>query len=302
MPQNWGPNKAEANMHRPYAYPDDQEALDALFNNRARWPDFAAIVTGWQRSGEAALARPGWHADLAYGPGPKQTLDLLVPPRKGAARAPLFVFIHGGYWQSLDKSDVRGLAPAFAARGIAFATLNYALCPDVSVEAIVRQIRDAFAFLWREAPRLGCDPARIFVGGHSAGGHLAAMLCTMDGLPARPAGCYSVSGVYDLAPLARSYQQPVLRLTAREVSRYSPLTLRPQPGTRLWVTVGGDELGAFIGQQADLVHAWRRAGAAVTVVPAPGHSHFSIVNTVADASHPVGKAALAMILGKPPGH
>jgi arylformamidase len=285
-------------MHRPYAYPADQAALDALFNNRVRWPDFGATVAGWVRAGEAALAQPGWHLDLAYGPGPKQTLDLLVPARKGAARAPLFVFIHGGYWQSLDKSDVRGLAPAFAARGIAYATLNYSLCPDVSVEAIVRQIRAAYDFLWREAPRLGCDPARIYVGGHSAGGHLATMLCTMDDLPVRPAGCYSVSGVYDLAPLRRSYHQPVLRLTAREVARYSPLALRPQPGTRLWVTVGSDELGAFIGQQADLVHAWRKAGASVTVVPAPRLNHFTIVDKVADFTHPVGQAALAMIQGR----
>jgi arylformamidase len=285
-------------MHRPYAYPADQAALDALFNNRVRWPDFGATVAGWVRAGEAALAQPGWHLDLAYGPGPKQTLDLLVPARKGAARAPLFVFIHGGYWQSLDKSDVRGLAPAFAARGIAYATLNYSLCPDVSVEAIVRQIRAAYDFLWREAPRLGCDPARIYVGGHSAGGHLATMLCTMDDLPVRPAGCYSVSGVYDLAPLPRSYHQPVLRLTAREVARYSPLALRPRPDTRLWVTVGSDELGAFIGQQADLVHAWRKAGASVTVVPAPRLNHFTIVDKVADFTHPVGQAALAMIQGR----
>ena len=282
-------------MHRPYTYPDDQAALDALFNNRARWPDFGKTVDGWVRSGDAALALPGWHVDLAYGPGPKQTLDLLVPARKGASRAPLFVFIHGGYWQSLDKRDVRGLAPALAARGIAYATLNYALCPDVRVEAIVRQIRAAFEFLWREAPRFGCDPDRILVGGHSAGGHLATMLCTMADLPVRPAGCFSVSGVYDLAPLRRSYQQPVLGLTQREVALYSPLNLRPQPGTRLWVTVGGDELGAFIGQQADLVRAWRSAGAKVAVVPAPGLNHFTIVDKVADPRHPVGRVVSAML-------
>jgi arylformamidase len=285
-------------IHKPYRYPADQAALDALFNNRARWPqDAATVVESWAKAGEATLALPGWRCDVPYGPGPRQTLDILVPPRKDARRAPLFAFIHGGYWQMLEKKHVRGLAGAFAARGIAFATIEYALCPDVSVEAIARQIQAAFAYLWREAPRLGCDPQRIHVGGHSAGGHLATMLCTMADLPVRPAGCFSVSGVYDLAPLRRSYQQPVLRLSAREVAANSPLSLRPLPGTPVRVTVGSDELGAFLGQQADLVANWRGAGAKVEVVPATGLNHFTIVEKVADFRHPIGKAALAMIGG-----
>jgi len=283
-------------MHKPYSYPADQAALDALFNNRTRWPqDAATVVEAWASAGEAALRLPGWRCDVPYGPGPRQTFDILVPARKDARRAPLFAFIHGGYWQALEKRHMRGLAGAFAARGIAFASIEYALCPDVRVEAIVRQIQAAFAFLWREAPRLGCDPQRIHVGGHSAGGHLATMLCTMADLPARPAGCLSVSGVYDLEPLKRSYQQAVLQLTPREVAANSPLSLRPLPGTPIWATVGSDELGAFLGQQADLVANWRRAGAKVTTVPAAGLNHFTIVEKVADFRHPIGRAALAMI-------
>ncbi|MCA3260686.1 MAG: alpha/beta hydrolase [Telmatospirillum sp.] len=282
-------------MPKRFSYPADQAALDALFNNRAAVPDFGKTVEAWQRSGAAALAVPGWHRDVAYGPGLNQNLDLLVPERIGAARAPLFVFIHGGYWQSLDKSDVRGLGPAFAAKGIAYATLNYALCPAVGIDAIVAQIRAALDYLWFQAPRFGCDPGAIFVGGHSAGGHLAAMLCTFPDTAARIAGCYGVSGVYDLAPLKRSYQQPILQLTDRVVATCSPLTLRPQPGTKLWLAVGAKETPAFLGQQADLAAAWRAAGAAVTVVPAAGLNHFTIVEKLADSSHPVGKAALAMI-------
>jgi arylformamidase len=282
-------------MPKRFSYPADQAALDALFNNRAAVPDFAQTVAAWQRSGVAALKTPGWHRDVVYGPGLNQNLDLLVPKRKGAARAPLFVFIHGGYWQALDKSDVRGLAPAFAAKGIAYATLNYALCPAVGIDAIVAQMRAAVDYLWFHAPQFGCDPQRIFVGGHSAGGHLAAMLCTFPDTAARIAGCFGVSGVYDLAPLMRSYQQPVLRLTKRVSSTCSPLNLRPQPGTKLWLTVGADETPAFVGQQADFAAAWRKAGATVTVIPARGLNHFTIVEKVADFAHPVGRAALAMI-------
>jgi arylformamidase len=299
MPHNCASNKAERVMPKRFSYPADQEALDALFNNRAAVPNFAKTVEAWQRSGQAALATPGWHCDVAYGPGLNQTLDLLVPKRQGAERLPLFVFIHGGYWQSLDKSDVRGLGPAFAAKGIAYATLNYALCPAVGIDAIVDQMRAALNYLWFHAPRFGCDPGAIFVGGHSAGGQLAAMLCTFPDTAARIAGCYGVSGVYDLAPLKRSYQQPVLRLTDRAVATCSPLTLRPQPGTKLWLAVGADETPAFLGQQADLAAAWGSAGAAVTVVPAARLNHFTIVEKLADFSHPVGKAALAMISAGP---
>ncbi len=282
-------------MPKRFFYPADQAALDALFNNRAAVPNFADTTAAWARNGAAALTAPGWHRDVVYGPGLNQTLDLLVPPRKGTARAPLFAFIHGGYWQALDKSDVRGLAPAFAAKGVAYATLNYALCPAVGVDAIVDQMRAALNFLWFRAPAFGCDPGRIFVGGHSAGGHLAAMLCTFPETAARIAGCFGVSGVYDLAPLKRSYQQPVLRLTDRIVATCSPLKLRPQPGTKLWLAVGADETSAFLGQQADFAAAWRQAGAAVTVVPAVGLNHFTIVEKLAAFSHPLGRAALEMI-------
>lgn len=282
-------------MQKRFSYPADQAALDRLFNNRAAVPEFARTVDGWAKAGDAALDVPGWRVDLPYGPGPGQTLDILVPPRVGAARAPLFAFIHGGYWQALDKRDVRGLGPVFAQAGIAYATLNYALCPAVTVDAIVDQMRAALLFLWREAPRLGCDPRRIFVGGHSAGGHLATMLCTLPETAARLAGCFGVSGVYDLAPVQRSYLQPALRLDDRVVRDFSPLDLKPQPGTKLWLAVGADETPAFRGQQADLAVAWRAAGASIRVVPAPGLNHFTIVEKLADFRHALGNAALEMI-------
>lgn len=276
-------------------YPADQAALDALFSNRARWPNFDEHFARWQKAGRDALRAPGWSLDVPYGPGPRQVLDLIRPSNKSARRAPLFAFIHGGYWQSLEKADVRGPGPAFAAQGIAYATLDYALCPNVTVGAIVDQMRAAIQFLWREAPRFGCDPDRIYVGGHSAGGHLATMLASDPTLGVRIKGFFSVSGVYDLAPLQRSYLQPALRLTKRDVENLSPLTRTPMADTNLWLTVGGDELGGFIGQQADLARAWGKAGAAIVEVPAPRLGHFDIVDQIGNFRHPIGKAVLAMI-------
>jgi len=296
MPHNCARNKAGTiAMPKPLRYPADQAALDAMFSNRARWPNFADHFARWQKAGRDALQAPGWSLDVPYGPGPRQVLDLIRPPAMAARRTPLFAFIHGGYWQSLDKADVRGPGPAFAARGIAYATLEYALCPNVTLSAIVGQMRAALAFLWREAPRFGCDPDRIYVGGHSAGGHLAAMLASDPSLGVPIKGFFSVSGVYDLAPIRRSYLQPVLRLTEREVATLSPVRRKPNPGTNLWLTVGGDELDGFVGQQAELAQRWRRAGDSIVEIPAPKLGHFDIVDQIGNFRHPIGKAALAMI-------
>lgn len=285
-------------MKIPPLPPEKQAAHDANYNLRARWPQHAAFMAEWAQKGEAAAKQPGWNLDIAYGPGPAQTLDFLVPARKLGRRAPLFAFIHGGYWKALDKCHVRQLGAAYAARGIAFAALNYALAPAVSIETIVRQIRAALDFLWREAPRLGVDPGRIFVGGHSAGGHLSAVVCADNQPLAFPlAGAFSVSGVYDLEPLAQSLHQVELKLDRRQVEAYSPLRRAPKPGTRIWATVGADETPAFLAQQKAFAASWRAQGAKVTVVPAPGLHHFDILAKVADFRHPIGRAALAMIEG-----
>lgn len=285
-------------MKIPPLPPEKQAAHDANYNLRARWPQHAAFMAEWAQKGEAAAKQPGWNLDIPYGPGPAQTLDFLAPARKLGRRAPLFAFIHGGYWKALDKCHVRQLGAAYAARGIAFAALNYALAPAVSIETIVRQIRAALDFLWREAPRLGVDPGRIFVGGHSAGGHLSAIVCADNQPLAFPlAGAFSVSGVYDLEPLAQSLHQVELKLDRRQVEAYSPLRRAPKPGTRIWATVGADETPAFLAQQKAFAASWRAQGAKVTVVPAPGLHHFDILAKVVDFRHPIGRAALAMIEG-----
>lgn len=280
----------------------DQAGLDAQYNLRARFPDHPQYMEQWRVEGDAELARPGWQRDLAYGPAPMEKLDLLVPSAGDGKRAPLMVFVHGGYWQNLDKRDCAALGPGFAKAGIAYATINYTLAPVAGLDEIVRQARACLAWLWRNAPLLGCDPDRIFVGGHSAGGHIAAVLAATDwtrlgGLPPDLVkGAFPVSGIYDLEPIRLSYQNPVLKLDAGTVRRVSPMLMKPVT-RRIVFTVGEKEPEEFHRQQAELAAAWKKAGASVEVVDAPRLHHFDILEKFGDPGHAIGRAAQALVRG-----
>jgi arylformamidase len=280
----------------------DQAGLDAQYNLRARFPDHPRFMEQWRVEGDAELGRSGWKRDLAYGPSPAEKLDLIAPPGSNGKRAPLMVFVHGGYWQNLDKRDCAALAPGFVKAGIAYATINYTLAPVAGLDEIVRQARACLAWLWRSAPLLGCDPDRIFVGGHSAGGHIAAVLAATDwtmlgGLPPDLVkGAFPVSGIYDLEPIRLSYQNPVLKLDAGAVRRNSPILMKPVT-KRIVLTVGEKEPEEFHRQQAELAAAWKKAGASVEVVDAPRLHHFDILEKFSDPTHAIGRAALALVRG-----
>ena len=176
------------------------EFVERGYNNRAAVPDHPQWLLRFTTTSEEARRRFAPRLDLRYGPGPKETLDLFLPA--GPARA-TFVFIHGGYWRALDKSDFSFVAAPFVAQGIAVAVVNYDLCPEVSIATIVDECRRAVAWLVRDGHAHGANGERIVVGGHSAGGHLRAMLFATDwaaaGLARDPiAGGVSLSGVHDL--------------------------------------------------------------------------------------------------------
>ncbi|MFY8088654.1 MAG: alpha/beta hydrolase, partial [Rubrivivax sp.] len=152
----------------------DPAWLDAQYNNRARVPDHARVLDNWAKA--SALVRTstaGVQLDVAYGPGAGETLDIFPAAQPGA---PVLVFIHGGYWRSLDKADHSFVAPAFNAAGATVVVPNYAICPAVTIEHITLQMAAAVAWVWRHAAQWGADPSRIALAGHSAGGHLATML------------------------------------------------------------------------------------------------------------------------------
>ncbi len=233
------------------------------YDNRGRVPEHPEIFARWQR--EAAAYRAAAHsAEFArpYGPSPRQTIDLF-PAKDDDHMTPLALFIHGGWWRSLEPAMFSHLAAGPNARGLTVAVAGYDLCPTVSVATIIEQMRAACLFLWRKHKK------RIFVYGHSAGGHLAACMVAQDwkafasDAPADlvPAA-YAISGVFDLSPLLHVSQNQDLRLDAAEARRVSPLYWKVPAGRTLDAVVGGLEFERIPASKPDhrgqLAHARRR--------------------------------------------
>lgn len=263
----------------------DTAWLDAQYNNRARVPGHEAVMERWTRASELARDKASRRLDLRYGDGTGETLDLFPAPRRDA---PVLVFIHGGYWRSLDKSDFSFVAPAFVAAGACVVVPNYALCPAVSMETIALQMTRAIAWVWRHAAQYGADAKRIVVAGHSAGGHLAAMLMCCDWKavdPALPQGlvgrALSISGLFDLDPLVDTpFLRDDLRLTRESALRLSPATF-PRPAGTLHAVAGGAESEEFLRQNRLIRERWGERTVPVCE-ELPGCNHFDIVQQLVD--------------------
>jgi len=276
------------------------EFVERGYNNRAAVPDHPRWLAHYPEASAKVRAALAPKVDLRYGPGPKETLDLFLPSDRAKGT---FLFLHGGYWRMLDKSDFSFVASPFVARGYAVAVANYDLCPDVSIAAIVDEARHAVSWLAREGAAHGANPDRIVVGGHSAGGHLAAMLFTTDwaalGLAREPiAGAVSLSGVHDLAPMVQFSFNADFRLDAAEAAQLSPVFMMPRSRVPLLLAVGADETSEFIRQTRILWDAWpinRPPGARAPLL-IPGRHHFSVVVDYADPDSELTRATLAMFV------
>lgn len=276
--------------------------LDHEYNARAAIPDHPQIFARWREESRAARAELRCEQDYHFGPAPAETLDLYPA---AARNAPLLVFIHGGYWRSLDKQDFSFLAPAFVRAGVAVAMPNYGLAPATSIEDMVRQMLRALAWLHRTAPQLGIDARRMVVAGHSAGAHLAAMMLAADWPLVAPdlppdllCGAVCVSGIYDLQPLVRTpFLRQDLRLDAATARRLSPVAYRPKLAAPLLTAVGGRESAEFRRQNRLIREAWPHCPG--QDLPLPGRHHLASVEALGDAGQPLFHAALRL-LGKTP--
>lgn len=270
--------------------------FEAQYNNRQRVADSAEVMARWAEASACVRGRPNCRLDLRYGPGPKQTLDVFTPdPAFAGGFAPVLVLIHGGYWRAMDKSDYAFVAASFTDEGALVIVPNHDLCPGVSIDRIAMQMTEAVAWAWRHAAEHGGDPSRIVLVGHSAGGHLAAMLGCCDwkrvgtDLPRRLVqGAMSVSGLHDLAPLCRvPFLQADLRLDAASVRRLSPVHFPPPAVPQaLFAVVGAQESEEFRRQNRLIRQAWG-ARAVPVCEELPGCNHFTVLHDLAD---PQGRA------------
>ena len=278
--------------------PHDQAWLDAQYNMRARHPDFQQHFDRWAARSDLARQALAGHLDLPYAQGAACTLDVFPAQAK---LAPLAVFIHGGYWRSLDKNEHRFLAEPLVRAGCTVVNVNYPLAPQASLDEIVASCRAAVAWTYRHGAEYQGDVRRIYVAGHSAGGHLAAMLVSTDwpahaSLPADvlKGGC-AISGLYDLDPVRRSYLNADLHLSEESAARNSPLRHLPAKAAPLILAVGLAESGEFVRQTADYAQAWLGRGLTGQHLQLPGLDHFSILDHFAQPGGALQRAFLTQI-------
>jgi arylformamidase len=260
--------------------------LDGQYNLRLRVPDFQSYFDRWSRENEAARAKPGVRRDVAYGQSTAETVDIY--PLSSPGPHPVLVYIHGGYWRNFGKADRAFIAPHMNAAGAMMVSVDYALCPTVTLDEIVAQCRRAVAWISRNIATYGGDPDRLYVAGESAGGHLTAMVAQTDwqaeGVTPAPniRGALAISGLYDLEPLPHTYLQPDLRLTAEQVARNSPVRHIRKVPTQMMLAVGLDETPEFLRQLDAYSDGMAKAGIRHDMVRVGGRNHFSIVDALCE--------------------
>jgi arylformamidase len=266
----------------------DRAQLDAAYNNSAAVPERDRIVATWAARSAAVRRERKGHFDLKYGEAPRERLDLFLA---ADPKAPTLAFIHGGYWQMNDKEAFAFLADGVVPRGINFALVEYTLAPAARMDRIVGELRRAAGWLAEHLGDYGADPDRIYVAGHSAGGHLTATTMTLRAVR----GGLAISGIYDLEPIRLNYLNEKLGLDPAEAERNSPLLHLPPMAGELVVAYGTGELLELCRQSIEYAQAWTERGLPGHLLPIDGADHFTILEALARPDGALMQAVLDLV-------
>jgi arylformamidase len=269
----------------------DRVALDREYDNAAKISaeTLKSYRARWAEQSRRARESIRCDLDLPYGSSAGERLDIFRLQQSSLVAVQ--IYIHGGYWISNDKNDCSYVALGFVGAGYVTVVINYSLIPTVGMAEQVRQCRAALRWVAENIRRYGGDPERIYVTGHSAGGHLAVMLLTDPELPhGRIKGVTSLSGLYDLKPVRLSFVNEKLGLSETDVTRLSPVLLQPHVTTpRLLLTAGQNEGEEYIRQMNEFAASWRRSMPHLTATIIPATDHFSMRATLDDARSDISR-------------
>ena len=274
-----------------------QDALDKAYD-QSNWAPNAREVVARYASDSAAVRRRYPPSTQRYGVTDAETLDIFAPA--GAGRLPVMVFMHGGAWRALGKDDASGAAPTFVENGCIYVALNYANIPAVRVPDMAAQCRDALLWVYRNIEKFGGDPTRIFVSGHSSGGHLCAVMLTTAwenfGAPADLIkGGVTLSGMYELYPVLLSARSSYVKITPAEIIALSPLRHMDQLNCPVIVVNGERESPEFLRQGSEFATVLSGMGRLSGHFVLPAKNHFEVPETLYDAHADLSLAVLDMI-------
>lgn len=265
----------------------DQTALDRQYNNRLQVPEYGTHLKRWEDMSRETEKKLKAVHDIAYGDHERERLDI-YPSSKQNSKT--LVFIHGGYWQRLDKSLFQFVAEAFLPYHLTVVLITYPLAPSVALDKIVASCKKAVQWVHANIQQYNGDPDELYVAGHSAGGHLAVMLMSK-----MVKGVCAMSGLYDLEPIRLSEINEVMKLDQLAVSSNSPVDLVAVCPCPMVIAFGADESDEFISQSEALYFSWQKYNVPMELLRLPAINHYSIVESFADKNSSLHVAMLELM-------
>jgi arylformamidase len=270
------------------------DEMEYQYNPRESVPEYPELAKVRAAQARKVRATAKSWLNVPYGNSPREMLDIYAADKPGG---PVLVYIHGGYWRSGSKEDNCNFVPTFTKRGATVVLVEYDLCPQVTVTDIVRQTRSAIAWVCKNIIRYSGDPARIYVSGHSAGGHLTAMALAHDwateGLPLDCIkGAVATSGVFDLEMVPKISVQEQVKLTPEAAKLNSPFLNAPKVKCPLVVAVGSDEPKGWQRMSEDYYNYCKQQGMSAEYLIVPGANHYTMSEKLLDETNPLTQAMI----------